>query len=177
MASLSSRGQSDSSKQMRARAKALFDLFRASDTVRAELFHAPFEELGEEVACSTELYSGFAKFIMDEYMVDKGASAGRHLACGTALDYLGALLNLAAAKFKAVGRPSTRMFFTCLDVKATTDEAEWLRGLKNNLIRADFERRKEAGEELDTSVTPIYSMHVQSMIKALMIEGSAEVST
>ena len=118
------------------------------------LYPVPFDELEETVVCSMELYSGFAKFLMDEYVIEQGASAGRHLACGTALDYLGALLNLAAAKFKAVGTPATRMFFTCLDVKATTDEAEWLRGIKNTLIREDFERRKEAGEEMDVVSLP-----------------------
>ena len=82
------------------------------------------------------------------------------LAVGTQLDYFGAALNAAAARFKATGSDRVKIFFTCLDTKASTDEAQWLQKLRDKMVATGFKRAQESGEKVDHSVTPLYPEHV-----------------
>ena len=68
--------------------------------------------------------AGFAKYLYDEYVIEEGSrNEGRFLALGSQLDYVGALVNLAAARFKATGSAELREFFTMLDPKSNSDSA------------------------------------------------------
>ena len=40
---------------------------------------------------------------------------GKHLTCGTILDYIGAILNMAYDRCKLVDTDTVKLFFTCLD--------------------------------------------------------------
>ena len=69
------------------------------------------------------------------------------------------------------------MFFTCLDPKAGTPSALWLRRLKSGIKRFVFERSIAQGDRIDKSETPVYSLHVRELNKAYALEGSAEAAT
>ena len=136
-----------------------------------------WELLSAEQLCRMPVWDGFAKYLM-EYISQSARSDDGFLAVGTQLDYFGAALNAAAARFKATGSDRVKIFFTCLDTKASTDEAVWLQRLRDKMVATGFKRAQESGEQVDHSVTPLYMYpeHVHKICRAFAREGSAEVS-
>ena len=169
-------GQSKSSKQTRSRALQLFDEFRNSTPERLEQLPDPFDALGADALLSQATHGGFALFMIDEVIIPKGQrNAGKNYAHGTALDYMGAFLNLCDAKCKPTASPAGLQFLACLDSRSTSDSAKWWRGVKNYVIRTGFMRMRDAGEEMDKSAAPLSLPHVQAMCRSLALEGSAQV--
>ena len=93
-----------------------------------------------------------------------------------AVNYLCTTINCAKTKFLATGSEATRLFFTCLDNKASTSEAQWLRNVKKGMIRVCFQRSMAAGEDMGNSEIPIYLDHFREMIRAYSREGSQEAA-
>jgi hypothetical protein len=91
--------------------------------------------------------------------------------------YLSCLINEAKNKFGATGNNDSKISFNCLDSKSSSREAQWLRGLKDHMIRIDFERTKEAGEDNDSGCSPIYIEKLRRIIQAYAREGSAASAT
>ena len=56
-------------------------------------------------------------------------------------------MNIAKDRLKATGGPKVKLFLTCLDPNANTEEATWFRGLTGNMKRELFERNVTAGED------------------------------
>ena len=165
-----------SHEQTRSRARDLFDLFRHSTEVRFGNIKS-WSLQTAQTCCRQALWDDFAKFLLHEYKIEKGQrNEGRHLGVGTLLDYFGALLNQAKARFLATGDDSVKIFFTCLDKNAGTEQAKWLRKLKEEIVRKCFERAKEDGEELDNSVVPIYLQHIEAMAAVLGRRGTPEAA-
>ena len=98
-----------------------------------------WELLSAEQLCRMPVWDGFAKYLM-EYISQSARSEDGFLAVGTQLDYFGAALNAAAARFKATGSDRVKIFFTCLDTKASTDEAQWLQKLRDKMVTSGFKR-------------------------------------
>ena len=165
---------SKSHANTKARALALFEAYRTSDGARASLLPVRWDLLSAAQVCRTDVWDGFAEFLSEEYLSEASRDQDGHLAIGTQLDYLGAALNQAAARFKAVGDASVKLFFTCLDGKASTDEADWLRKLKDKMVKRAFKRARDNGEEIDHSCTPVYGEDVRKICRAFAREGSAQ---
>jgi hypothetical protein len=159
----------------RARAVEMFELWRTSSEERHALCPKVWLKLNAEELCKFEVFDSVGTFIMDEYISTTGKNNGFHLALGTILGYLGLLLNQASDRFKAVGSDSIKMFFTCLDSKANTEAAIWLRKLRNKIVRRCFARAREVGEEMDLSATPLYRDDMNDISRAFVLEGSADV--
>eukprot|EP00966_Prymnesium_polylepis_P223003 5158265-Prymnesium_polylepis.1 len=49
--------------------------------------------------------------------------------------------------------------------------------MKAKMIRICFASAKESGEEMDTSVEPIYREHLRAISKAYALDGAPEVRT
>ena len=175
--SLSGRGTSKSSVSLRTRSKGIFEEWRSASTEATAHCPAEWDKLPATILCACAVYNMFAHFVAKDYLIKDGVGVGKHLALKTALGYLCCLVNLASDKFKATGDARVQVFFTCLDARASTrtPEAVWFRGLKINIVRICFQRARDDGEELDKSAVPLYLAHVRSMMRALFLEGSAEV--
>lgn len=173
---LSTQGDSTAWRDKKTKVVRLFnEKFRPSSEGRQSL--PTWELLQESQACSPELYAGFAYFVVNEYIIPPGQrNAGSFLSCNVAINYLCMLLNMACSKFKSTGSDSTKLFFTCLDVNASTEAANWLRGLKKKMTRIVFERCKKDGTELDQSAPPLYTEHVELLSAAYAKEGSCEAA-
>ena len=171
------RGNSASSVALRKRAVDQFNLFRQTTAPRRRSYPRDWHFLPEATVCAMALYTDYVSYLQDEYLIESGARQGKHLRGRTVQNLLGALLVLASDKFKATGTPSTLLFFTCHDEKASTEPANWLRQLRWNVWRTDFQRMVEDGEDLDQSVTPLFLEHIVACVRAYSRVGSAEVST
>ena len=175
------RGESESIQQQRSNVRRIFNTkFRQWGPVAGK-YRVEFDVLAEAVVCAAPVYEEFATYLVNEdgtgYIQTSGQYKGHTLSLGSVQDYLGCLLNLAAARFKAIGQPESRLFFTCLDSKSTTDHAHWLQKLKGKIERTLFQRAMpmESGEVMDKSVPPLFYADVCNMCKALLREGSEEV--
>ena len=166
---------SKSSTNTKSRALDLFEQCRKSSSARRSRLPKCWDRLSAAQLCRTDVWDDFIKFLSEEYVSETADSEDGFLSVGTQLGYLGAALNAAAARFKVTGDDSVKLFFTCLDPKASTDAAAWLRKKKDQMVKLAFTRAKENGEELDTSCTPVYGDDVRKMCRAFAREGSSEV--
>lgn len=175
---LGARGESESLESYRMNVRRIFSLFRNSTAERKALYVSDkVESLPLDTVITTPIYVDFAEYLEKEYVIESGKYIGQHLGYSSVLGYLGCLLQLTSHFFKYRGGAEdarTKLFFTCLDGKATTDSWRWLKGLKKNLGRRLFERAKAEGEVMDKSATPLYVEHLRAMAQALAREGSPE---
>jgi len=126
---------SESTKATHKNIQRIFnDEFRPSTAARQA--HPVWAQLSESQACDFRLYDDFANFLAYEYLIKSSDPVRNHLAIGSVLDYLGALIQCAANRFKAAGSAQTRQFFTCQDTGSSTDSGQWLRGLKDKIFLA-----------------------------------------
>lgn len=72
---------------------------------------------------------------------------------------------------------SHSLFFRCFESGSTYPQAQWLRGLRNNISRLHFERITKAGEEHDHSAVPVYLLHVKALQRSYSIVGTIEAAT
>ena len=121
-----------------------------------------FQKLPECVVTRRELYEHFANYLLEVYIIAPGnKNAGQPLACSTVCNGLGALLNMVKVRFGTSGSPATKLFLTCLEVRANTPSSKWLLGLKSNLQRRSFKRAMAAGKKMDTSASELLpSLHL-----------------
>jgi len=155
-AEMPAHGKSASHSNTKNRARTLFDEFRASTPSRAASI-LPWAEQSAETLLVMGVFAGYAEFLTNEFVIQEGdRNEGCFLAVGTILDYLGAILNLAADRFKHIRDDAAKLFLTCLDKNANTEPAIWLRKMKAQIVRVCFERVMRSGEEIDKSCVPIY---------------------
>ena len=165
---------SESTKATHKNVQRIFnDEFRPSTAARQA--HPVWAQLSESQACDFRLYDDFANFLAYEYLIKSSDPVRNHLAIGSVLDYLGALIQCAANRFKAAGSAQTRQFFTCQDTGSSTDSGQWLRGLKDKIEKDLFKRAMENGEVMDHSATALCLPHTQAINQAYAREGSEEV--
>ena len=136
----------------------------------------PWDELTESTLCEKEVYMLFAEYVTDVYIIESGKFAGKHYSCDSALNTLSILINLAKDRFEPTGNADVKLFFTCLDPKANTGPAQWLRGTRKEMVRTIFARSAEAGEQMDNSAIPLYACHVKVMQGVLARMGTAEAA-
>ena len=82
--------------------------------------------------CSEQPYAHLATFVSSMY---RQAGSGRLLSCGTALNYLSILLNLAKERHRQ-GSAAAQLFLTYLDEGSRAGKAWWYRGLRLNMKKA-----------------------------------------
>ena len=92
----------ESAKRGQGRALTLFHEFRCSTpALIATYTDQAWDELPEEMLCSTPVYEDFADYISDVYVIPVGnEGAGNPLDFNTQAKYWSSALNAAAAKFK-----------------------------------------------------------------------------
>jgi hypothetical protein len=152
MAALGCTGESDSWQGQQANVRRIFEVFRTSVPSLTQCFPLPWAELSEGILCSADVYSRFAHYLLYQYTIGEGAkNAGEHLRASSVLNFLGCLINLAAAKFKAAGSADTKLFFTCLDNDSTTEAARWYKGTRKKIKRILFERLRDSGDPIGNS--------------------------
>ena len=156
---LSSEGDSESWNLGKANYLRLFDVFRTSHTAYLAAYPTGFQDLPEWVVSRRELYENFATYLLEVYIIAPGnKNAGQPLACSTVCNGLGALLNMVKVRFGGSGSIETKLFLTCLELRANTPSSKWLMGLKTNLQRRSFKRAMAAGKKMDTSASKLLSL-------------------
>jgi hypothetical protein len=176
--SISGRGASASWTSQQNNVIRIWNIFSVHSPDVRSLLPAPWSELPEEVLCTNEkdIYGKFAHFLLHVYVIEGGDNKGQHLRVDSATNYFTTAINLAYAKFHASGSAKSKLFFTCLNIKAGTQDAKWMAGIKKEITRVCFQRSMAAGDELDNSETPLYHHSIQLMIRALSREGSSEAA-
>ena len=127
----------------KSRALDLFEECRTSSDARASRLPRPWQKLSAAQLCRAEVWDDFIQFLSEEYISETADSEDGLLSIGTQLGYLGAVLNEAAARFKATGDDRVKLFFTCLDPKASTDAAAWLKKQKDKMVKLAFIQARE----------------------------------
>ena len=125
-----------------------------------------FMDLPERLHCSQELYESLQKWLLEEYIIEDGSkNAGQRLNCNVVMQAISSLINQAATKHKISSNDGTKLFFTCLDPKSTTESALWLQCLRTTTIKESFQRNLAAGSTTqDNSAPPWYIEHVRAMV-------------
>lgn len=166
---------SDSLKATHRNVQRIFnEEFRTSTPARQAAYPV-WAQLSESQACDFKLYDDYAQYLAYEYLIKSNDPVRNHLAIGSVLDYLGALVQCAANRFKAAGGAETRQFFTCQDAGSSTDSGQWFRGLKDKIEKDLFKRAMENGEVIDHSATALCLPHTKAINQAYAREGSEEV--
>ena len=80
---------------------------------------------------SRELYELWATHLRDEHP-NPQAGNGR-LGVEQVLSYLNKMLHLGKSKHREKGGAEAMLFFSCVDTKSTSAQAQWLFGLRKNL--------------------------------------------
>ena len=159
-----------------SRALDLHEEWRTSNAERRKVCPKTFAKADAQQLACREMYAGFAHYLVHEVIISEGNKhVGKHLALGTALDYLSLVLNHAAVRCENADDPEVIRFFTCVHKDSKTASADWMRKLRNIMVRICFARAKESGEEMDHSATPLYRAHLEMIDRAYSLEGSAEV--
>mmetsp|Transcript_11867 Transcript_11867/g.25044 ORF Transcript_11867/g.25044 Transcript_11867/m.25044 type:complete len:409 (-) Transcript_11867:690-1916(-) len=178
MASISSKGVSATWTSAQRNTLRILDMFIMQDMMLS-CRATSWGQLTESDLCEAGFYERFVYYLLHSYTIGEGVkNAGEYLDGGSPKNHLQIALNLAADKFKAVGEPSTKLFFTCLDTNSTSQQARWLRGIKQNIKREVFERAQASGAEMDKSETPLYlKSHIAPVIGAHAKVGDLEATT
>ena len=119
---------SESWDHQKKNVKRIFAKFQQKNPTLRESC-AAWEELPEKVLCDQVVYDRFANYLAKEYLSDDSDPAS-FLTSQSAVNYLSSIINDASAKFKVAGDADVKLFFTCLDTKATTEQSRWLKTLK-----------------------------------------------
>ena len=123
-------------------------------------------ELG--IFCGCEIYERFAFFLVYTYKISANRNTGSFLAEASALNHLGAVMQLARAKFEVQGSADIKLFFTCVDPNSKSKAAMWFKGVKYGLRRAISQRAMKDGDDADQSATPIHL----NLLKQIVAVGS-----
>ena len=68
-------------------------------------------------------------------------------------------------------KPATRLFFTCLDKDAGSEQSQWFNGVKKNIVRFLFQTDCQEGAIIDHTVSCVYELHVKAANRALTEHG------
>lgn len=115
------------------------------------------------------MWSEFANYLLEDHIVEAGKSKDKHLAAGTALQYMSLLMNLAAVKIRRSGSDRAKLFFTEILDSNKGDAGVWWSKLTKNLSREIYQRTKRRGENTDQSATPVYGLHFRAMVRSIYI--------
>ena len=172
---IGSGGVSDSWLQQKSNVKNIFEAFRTAKDAYSTLAPVPLIELSDAQMTSRALWESAATFLVREYVIKSGAHKGLLLKFTNVLNYLRSVMRVCEdiCRQRNGARP---VFFSCLDTGSLSDDAQWFKGLKKNVLRETFERAKASGEPLDGSATPIYLEDVEALNRAFCLKRSSEAA-
>ena len=137
--------------------------------------------LDVEALCERHLWEQFGGYLANKggYVISTGPRNGEMLGGGAVLGYVSALMNHAKAKYYGAVTERERdgnvvQFFTCVNQKAHTESWTWYKSLRANLNRIVFQRKKEAGEDMNQSKTHVYHENIAEMSRAYSLHNSKE---
>ena len=167
-------GVSDSWLAQKSNVKNIFNDFRLAKPAYTALAPVPLVQLSEAQMCCAALWESAATFLVREYKIKSGAHKGALLKFTNVLNYLRSAMRVCEDVCKSRGaRP---VFWSCLDSGSLSEEAQWFKGLKKNILRETFERTKTSGEPIDGSATPIYLEDICAVNRGLSLQGSSEAA-
>jgi len=170
---ITAKGASKSWEAVQTAGRKAFEAFLASNHY-PKVAGLTAAALRKEHWLDAELYEHFAGWIAGGVVPPGRKGAGEPYQNGTIKGYVQILVNAAAAMHKGRGDPAADLFFTCLDVKASTPTAIWYRGLRKNIKRFCFERDKKAGDLGGEGAEPLYLEDVRRLVRAYYIKGTPE---
>jgi hypothetical protein len=136
-----------------------------------------FETMDEVKAAEFKVWEAFATFLALEYTISAGKSKDSFLKSSVSTSTLSTVMCAARDKFEPTGTDTTKLFFSCLNPSSGTNHAHWLRKLKLNMNRIDFERLKTAGTSMkDDAADPIYIEDVRRLHSSYALHGSEEAA-
>lgn len=143
-----STGKSDSWRESNVNVLRLFELFREYSDEMKELLPVRWFDLPEETLTEAYLYDCFLKFLLVNYIIEKGAKKGQVLSGEVASNYLNQLLHMGKRRWvSALQNPTGRakFFFTCLEHKGTSEPAKWLQKTKRTVDHTTVSREIRKG--------------------------------
>ena len=134
-----------------------------------------FQSMHTKILTDTKLWELFAGYLAKTYKSPKTKSP---LGLDTARNYFGTMMNAAKNKcFKEEAEtergvmPTTKLFFDCLQVKSTSEEAKWYRGVRNGIRSHLFRKAVKKGTVIDHTVSPVYGQHLQKACQSYSDAG------
>ena len=174
---MESTGNSASWQSQLANSLRIFEEFRTSSAELLNAYPVRFIELPESALCCRGVHALFASYLAKVYRIEKGQWKGGMLSIDSAINIHSNVLNQAKNRFlETTTSDNTKSFFTCLDPKASTPDAIWLKGTKKQMWRTIFERMTEKGEQMDKSPPPMYLSHVRLIHTAYSRQGTLEAA-
>ena len=167
---------SKSSMRTKGRAVELWEAMRLSTPERTERWPNIWINAKAEEVCKPETFDHYAQYLVNELDSEQAQSEDGYLSYNTVMGYFNALMRLCYDRWQSGGNANIRLFFTCCDEKATTEEAKWLRKVKDLIWKICFKRAVDDPDGMDKSVTPMYRSHLRRVDQAYAKEGSLEVS-
>ena len=173
---IGSGGVSDSWLQQKSNVKNIFEVFRTAKAAYTTLAPVPLLQLSDAQITCRALWESAATYIVREYVIKSGPHKGALLKFTNVLNYLRSAMRICEDICRLRNGGARLVFFSCLDTGSLSDDAQWFKGLKKNVLRETFERAKASGEPLDGSATPIYLEDVEALNRAFCLKGSSEAA-
>jgi hypothetical protein len=119
-------------------------------------------------------WEDFATYLIHHYMKD----GGEFLIGSTAVSYLRIMMHVGNDTFGFnLGDYKSKLFYTCLEANNSTESAQWLREVTDNMMGLAFNRDLEAGKvQKDNGQTPLFVSHMKAIFLAYSKNGSAEAA-
>ena len=113
-----------------------------------KLFPVLWFELPEATLTESYVYDCLLKFLLVNYIIQKGAKKGQVLSGEVASNYLNQPLNMGKRRWvSALQNPTVRekFLFTCLEHKGTSEPAKWLQKTKRTVDHTTVSREIRKG--------------------------------
>ena len=111
---IGSGGTSSSTKELQARARAVFSEYKKATPTAPQ---GEWKDLPEGTRATRDIYEKFAHYLMHGYVIPLGKrNAGKHLDSSTSLPYLNSLIHQAAADYVSSKAPfpTIPLLLSCL---------------------------------------------------------------
>ena len=170
-----STGSSSGWRQKKKQALNIFAEFCAK-----QKYSVKWQSMDAKFLCVKKLWELFGGFLVRHYkkkVVKKGGS--KTLGLRSALNVFSSMMWQAKTQCFNKERKAnekkvsaeTELFFTCLHSKSQSEQAEWLRGVRDNMVRILFSQAMKNSEIINHQVPPVYRKQVQLMNEILTDNG------
>ena len=92
-----------------------------------------FDKLNERTLTTNQLYELFAGWMLNTYKIKSGKNKGKRLGVKSVRNFLNSIIHQVKERFIVSKNPKTILFLQCLDSHDTSEQANWLRGVRKNI--------------------------------------------
>ena len=132
-----------------------------------------YEEIPPAHLCTRRIFEYYATFLTRIYKIKDSEGNERNYAKDSVLKRLNQAVNRAKKDYGKTNA-ETELFFTCLNPRGQTEDAQWYRSMKEVITKEIFQRNVDENEKMDFSSVPVYTKEIAEMNKNLSLEGSDE---